>query len=128
MLTPEVRRFKRGVPSSLEENPDKKRRPSNRNNHKRRLPSSTSLKQQAKKRGRRTEENNKRTDQEGRGSRLHKGIVQVKEEPVRSRRSSPYNLRHRLQSRQDGQNPEKSLRSGRSTSLEVHIGDIAERK
>ncbi|GFY01113.1 uncharacterized protein TNCV_5075801 [Trichonephila clavipes] len=46
--TPEVRRFKGGVPLSLEENPDKKRR----------SPSSTSSNQQAKKRARRTKEKN----------------------------------------------------------------------
>ncbi|GFU55553.1 hypothetical protein TNCV_4339481 [Trichonephila clavipes] len=52
--TPEVGRFKSGVPSSLEGNRDRKRRPPNKDSHKRRLPTSTN--QQVKKRAR--EENN----------------------------------------------------------------------
>ncbi|GFY60808.1 hypothetical protein TNIN_52191 [Trichonephila inaurata madagascariensis] len=59
--------------------------------------------------------------------------VQAQEGPVRSRRdqfrrSSPYHIRHRRQSKQVRQEPEESPRSRRSTLLEVHIGDIAERR
>ncbi|GFS78976.1 hypothetical protein TNCV_4342101 [Trichonephila clavipes] len=47
---------------------------------------------------------------------------------VKSRRSSPSLSRQRQQSRQQGrQEPKESPRSQRSTSLEVHIGDIKER-
>ncbi|GFT82338.1 integrase catalytic domain-containing protein [Trichonephila clavipes] len=60
------------------------------------------------------------------GSRPAEEIMQAKEGPVCSRRRSPYNLQHRCQSRQDCQDPEKSLISRRSPSLEVYIVDIAE--
>ncbi|GFY13448.1 hypothetical protein TNCV_1803191 [Trichonephila clavipes] len=62
--------------------------------------------------------------------------VQAKEGPVRFRKdkcrtSSPHNLQHHCQFSQRGQrllkNPEESLASRRSPSLEVNIGDIAER-
>ncbi|GFY60924.1 hypothetical protein TNIN_96511 [Trichonephila inaurata madagascariensis] len=98
MLTPEVRRFKRGVPSSLEENLDKKRRPSNRNSHKRRLPSSTSSNQQAKKRGRRTEENNGQIPAGGsRPGPAEESPLQSSR--IQQGRSSPYYLRNREQTR-----------------------------
>ncbi|GFV35340.1 hypothetical protein TNCV_3203721 [Trichonephila clavipes] len=91
---PEVRRCKRGVPSLLEENQDKKRRPHNRNNHKRRLPSSISSNQQVKKRNKRTEENNEQVLDRGSRPSL------AEERPLQSSRiqpgwSNPYNLRNR---------------------------------
>ncbi|GFW12599.1 hypothetical protein TNCV_818511 [Trichonephila clavipes] len=63
------------------------------------------------------------------GSRSSERTVKAKEGPVRSRRDQPrrlkpYDLRHRRQFRQDFQD----LRSRRSTLLEVHIGDIKERR
>ncbi|GFT28155.1 uncharacterized protein TNCV_645281 [Trichonephila clavipes] len=67
------------------------------------------------------------------GSRPSGRLVQAQEGPVQSRRDqfrrpSPYHFRYHRQSRQGRQEPEESLRSRRSTSLEVHIGDIAERR
>ncbi|GFU68769.1 uncharacterized protein TNCV_4400471 [Trichonephila clavipes] len=61
------------------------------------------------------------------GYRSSGRTVQAQEGPVRFRRdhfrrSSPYNLCRRRQSRQGLLDPEGSLRSIRSTSLEVHIG------
>ncbi|GFY34517.1 retrovirus-related Pol polyprotein from transposon 17.6 [Trichonephila clavipes] len=60
-------------------------------------------------------------------------LVQAQEGPIRSRRdqfrrSSLYHSRLRRQSRQGHQESEESLRSRRSTSLEVHVGDITERR
>ncbi|GFY61547.1 uncharacterized protein TNIN_414931 [Trichonephila inaurata madagascariensis] len=165
--SPEVKKLKRGVPSSLSENQDREGRPPNRSDHKRGLLSSISSNQVVRKRNRRTEENNgqvlsrgsrlgpaeERPLQSSRiqpggsssynlksreqtrkaGSRSSDRTVQAKEGPVQSRRdqsrrSSSYNLRRRHQSRQGVQDPEDSLASRRSSSFEVHIGDIAERR
>ncbi|GFU82031.1 uncharacterized protein TNCV_517111 [Trichonephila clavipes] len=55
--TQEVRRYKKGLPSSLSEGLDRKRRPPIREDHKRRLMSSTASTEPVTKRGRRTEQN-----------------------------------------------------------------------
>ncbi|GFY52705.1 hypothetical protein TNIN_195861 [Trichonephila inaurata madagascariensis] len=83
---PEVRKFKRGIPSSLSENQD-----------------SLQTEQYKPRRDPSSSEETSQGDQ------------------------VPTNLRRRHQSRQGGQDPDDSLASRRSSSFEVHIGDIAER-